>query len=174
MTSMLGSVWNLTDALPFFSQLCDGLEALRKTHIVHRDLKPSNVMLEESGRVVLTDFGLAYLPDEPKLTRTGFLPGTPLYMSPEQARGEHVDHRSDLFSMGIVLFEMLAGRPPFQGGGLGIIRQISEGPSPRLKDAVPGAPEKLARVADRLLENDISKRFQSAAEAASSLRSFLT
>src|SRR5262249_47809064 len=84
--------------------------------LIHRDIKPGNILIEQpSGRVLLTDFGLARLTEDVKLTQTGFVAGTPLYMSPEQARGETVDHRSDLFSLGSVLYAMLTGVPPFPG-----------------------------------------------------------
>src|SRR5207247_10162049 len=83
---------------------------------IHRDIKPGNILLEQSGqRVKLTDFGLARAAEDVRLTRTGLVAGTPLYMSPEQANGEELDARSDLFSLGVVLYELAAGEPPFGG-----------------------------------------------------------
>ncbi|HTC56247.1 MAG TPA: protein kinase, partial [Candidatus Sulfotelmatobacter sp.] len=106
------------EAVPIVQQICLGLEAAHTEGVVHRDLKPQNVMVDDAGRVWLMDFGLARSMELSGLTRTGVLMGTPDYMSPEQARAEKVDARSDLFSVGIIFFEMLIGRLPFQADTL--------------------------------------------------------
>lgn len=117
MTSILGRVWNLTDVIPFFSQLCDGLEALRKTHIVHRDLKPSNIRVRTTGEPVIIDFGLARILNLPDVTATieGARFGTPTYFAPEQFTGtkRDIDHRTDLFALGTLMFKAITGTHPF-------------------------------------------------------------
>src|ERR1700728_4799251 len=102
------------EAIPIAQQICRALEAAHVEGVVHRDLKPQNIMVDDAGRVWLMDFGLARSMELAGLTRTGVLMGTPDYMSPEQARAEKVDARSDLFSLGIIFFEMLTGRLPFE------------------------------------------------------------
>jgi eukaryotic-like serine/threonine-protein kinase len=106
----------LVDILRVGLQTSAALAAAHSQGVIHRDLKPSNILLDaSSGRAKLTDFGLARCIEDLSLTRTGFVAGTPLYMSPEQALGEALDERSDLFSLGAVLYEMSTGRPPFRG-----------------------------------------------------------
>src|ERR1700728_2881452 len=102
------------EAIPIAQQICRALEAAHVEGVVHRDLKPQNIMVDDAGRVWLMDFGLARSMELAGLTRTGVLMGTPDYMSPEQARAEKVDARSDLFSLGIIVYEMLIGRLPFE------------------------------------------------------------
>jgi len=97
-------------------QVGQGLEAAHKSGIIHRDIKPANIMVLDDGRVVIVDFGLAKLTGGLELTKTGTTVGTAFYMSPEQVRGEAVDHRTDIWSLGVVLFQMLTGSRPFEGG----------------------------------------------------------
>ena len=105
----------LVDLLRIGMQIANGLAAAHAQGLVHRDVKPANILLEAGGeRVLLTDFGLARAIDDASITRTGIIAGTPQYMSPEQARGEPVDSRSDLFSLGSVLYTLATGRPPFR------------------------------------------------------------
>ena len=117
MTSILGRVWNFSDIISFFSQLCDGLEALRKTHVVHRDLKPSNIRVRTTGEPVIIDFGLARILNLPDVTATieGARIGTPTYFAPEQFRGtkRDIDHRTDLFALGVLMFKAITGTHPF-------------------------------------------------------------
>ncbi|MHC4112463.1 MAG: serine/threonine-protein kinase [Planctomycetota bacterium] len=117
MSSILGKAWNLTDVISFFSQLCDGLEALRKTHIVHRDLKPNNIRVRPNGVPVIIDFGWARILNLPDATATieGARFGTPIYFAPEQFRGtkRDIDHRTDLFALGIIMFQAITGTQPF-------------------------------------------------------------
>src|SRR5437879_12467371 len=99
-------------------QIAEGLAAAHKQGLVHRDIKPANIRLENGvERVKITDFGLARAVDDASLTQSGVVAGTPMYMSPEQAEGLAVDHRSDLFSLGTVLYVMCTGRPPFRATG---------------------------------------------------------
>src|SRR4029077_13219306 len=109
-------------------QTAAGLAAAHEKGLIHRDIKPGNILLEQSGqRVKLTDFGLARLAEDVRLTSTGLVAGTPLYMSPEQASGEELDARSDLFSLGVVLYELAAGEPPFTGKTpLAVLKKVTD------------------------------------------------
>lgn len=147
-------------------QTAQGLAAAHAQGLIHRDIKPGNILLESHGdRVKLTDFGLARATEDVKLTRTGFVSGTPMYMAPEQARGEEADHRSDLFSLGAVLYEMSTGKPPFAGSSaLAILKQIADVPHKPLREVNPSIPDWLARTIDRLLAKRPEDRLQSAGE----------
>src|SRR5205814_3003319 len=133
-----------------------------------RDINPANILLEPpNDRVKLTDFGLARIADDVKLTRTGFVSGTPLYMAPEQALGEGGDARSDLFSLGVVLYEMCTGQPPFQGNSiLSILKQIAETRHRPVAELNPDAPDWLSKMIDKLLAKKPERRYQSAADLA--------
>lgn len=149
-------------------QAAHGLAAAHEQGLIHRDIKPGNVLLESAhDRVKLTDFGLARAAEDVKLTRTGFVSGTPLYMSPEQAIGEPGDHRSDLFSLGAVLYEMCAGQPPFAGNSaLLILRQIADAKPRPLRELNPDIPEWFADTIGMLLAKQPADRIQSAAQLA--------
>lgn len=149
-------------------QAAHGLAAAHAQGLMHRDIKPGNIMLEApNDRVKLTDFGLARAAEDVKLTRTGFVTGTPLYMAPEQALGEVSDHRADLYSLGAVLYEMSAGRPPFAGNSaLAILKQISDTKPRPLRELNPALPEWLAETIERLLAKRPNDRIQSAAHLA--------
>ena len=146
-------------------QATQGLVAAHAQGLIHRDVKPGNILLEpQSDRVKLTDFGLARVVDDVKLTRTGFVTGTPLYMAPEQAQGEEADPRSDLFSLGTILYEMSVGQPPFTGNSaLAILKQITETKPKPIRELNPAIPVWLAETIEQLLEKKPEKRFQSAA-----------
>jgi len=149
-------------------QAAQGLTAAHAQGLIHRDIKPGNILLEApQDRVKLTDFGLARAAEDVKLTRTGFVSGTPLYMAPEQALGEASDHRSDLFSLGAIMYEMCAGQPPFVGNSaLAVMRQITDGKYRPLREVSPSTPDWLATTIDRLLARKPSDRIQSAAHLA--------
>ena len=149
-------------------QAAQGLAAAHAQGLIHRDIKPGNILLESPhDRVKLTDFGLARAVEDVKLTHTGFVSGTPLYMAPEQAMGEATDHRSDIFSLGAVLYEMCAGQPPFVGNSsLAILKQIAEVRHRPLRELNPAVPEWLATTIDRLLAKKPADRIQSSAHLA--------
>jgi serine/threonine protein kinase len=149
-------------------QAAQGLAAAHTQGLIHRDIKPANILLEPPhDRVKLTDFGLARAAEDVRLTRTGFVTGTPLYMSPEQARGEAADPRSDLFSLGAILYEMCAGVPPFDSDSvLSVLRQIAEVKHRPVRLINPEVPEWLAATIDRLLAKKPADRIQTAAQLA--------
>lgn len=153
-------------------QAAAGLAAAHGHSLIHRDIKPANILIEDgSNKVKLTDFGLARAEEDAKLTRTGFVAGTPLYMAPEQARGEGVDARSDLFSLGSVLYESLTGRPAFDAKTpLMVLRRLTDEHQEPLHKVLPSVPDWLEDIIDKLLEKDPSKRYQSASELETELK----
>lgn len=157
----------LQEAVRIATKVAEGLEFAHRNGVVHRDVKPDNVHLEPSGRVVITDFGIARLTFEPSLTADGQIFGTPSYMSPEQVAGKGIDARSDLFSLGVMLYEMVAGRKPFTGDSVITITYniMNMEPPP-----IPGAPPGLDQVIRRAMAKDAGSRYRSAAEMAEDLR----
>ena len=164
------------DAARIASQVSDALGHAHQQGIVHRDVKPDNILLDHDGHVVVTDFGIAKAAHDAQegtvsqLTTEGMVVGTPHYMSPEQATGERVDARSDIYSLGIVLYQMLAGAPPFDGDSAQsiLMKQATAEPVPirRLRADVPPG---LAAVIDRTLAKDPAERFQTAAELSQAI-----
>ena len=147
-------------------QIAAGLAAAHEQGLIHRDIKPANILLENGvERVKITDFGLARAVGDAAVTQTGLLAGTPQYMSPEQAHGQRVDYRSDLFSLGSVLYAMCTGRPPFRGESpVTVIRRVCEETPTPISQINPDVPDWLVRIVNRLLAKDPEQRFQSAAE----------
>jgi len=165
----------LTEILRIGRQVAEGLAAAHQQGLIHRDIKPANILLENGvERVKITDFGLARAADDVAITRAGEVSGTPQYMSPEQARGEHVDQRSDLFSLGSVLYAMCTGRPPFRGDGLAaVIKRLTDDAPRSIAEVNPEIPAWLSDVVQRLLEKHPDRRFQTAAELAEVLGTYL-
>ena len=154
-------------------QLADGLAAAHEKGIVHRDMKPENVMIHKDGRVQIMDFGLAKLKGAARLTKEGSTVGTAGYMSPEQVQGLETDHRSDIFSLGVVLYELLAGQSPFKGVHETAISYeiVNVDPDP-IASIKPEINPELDAIALDCLEKDPKERCQSAAEVARDLRRF--
>lgn len=152
-------------------QLALALEAAHEEGIVHRDLKPANVLVDDSGRAWITDFGVARSLHDPGFTRPGAVVGTLAYLSPEQARGGEVDGRGDLYALGILLFEMLTGELPFPGSGSDAeaMAQRRSGASRDLRTLRNDVPSWLAAIVRRLLQHDANLRFQSAREVIDAL-----
>jgi hypothetical protein len=164
------------------AQTAAGLAAAHSQGLVHRDIKPANILLarpaaeggESLATVKITDFGLARAAQDVHLTQTGFVAGTPLYMAPEQANGEGIDHRTDLFSLGSVLYAMCTGKPPFQGSTpfLVLQRVTQEIPQP-IHSVNPEIPEPLVAIIDKLMAKKPDDRFQSAVDVAAILSRML-
>lgn len=152
-----------------------GLFAAHQQGIVHRDIKPANILLEDKvDRLLITDFGLARTVDDASLTHTGVVAGTPNYMSPEQANGEEVDHRTDLFSLGSVLYFVATGHPPFRAErAMGVLHRICREPHRPVWQVNATIPDELSTVLDRLLEKRPAKRFANAAQVADALTRIL-
>ena len=166
---------DLKDILRITLQAAQSLAAAHSQGLVHRDVKPANILLDGSvDRVLLSDFGLARAVDDATLTRSGVIAGTPHYMSPEQARGDAVDSRSDLFSLGSVLFAMSTGRPPFRAETpLGIARRIDDAEARPVHEINEDLPAWLDVVRARLMARSPDDRFSSAAEVAELLEQCL-
>ncbi|HET9602771.1 MAG TPA: serine/threonine-protein kinase [Gemmatimonadales bacterium] len=157
------------DAVRIAADVARGLAAAHRCGIIHRDIKPANLMLGADGQVRILDFGIAKLGDM-QLTRTGERPGTLHYMSPEQLSGAPVGARSDLWALGVVLFEMLAGRRPFEGDNVAVAASVlAREPVPDLATLRPEVPPGLGAVVERLLQADPAARYENAEEVVGAL-----
>ncbi len=152
----------------------EGLDFAHQQNVVHRDIKPANIMYEpESDTLKITDFGIARITDSSK-TKTGMVLGTPSYMSPEQLAGKKVDGRSDLFSLGVMLYQMLSGSLPFKADSMAsLMFKITNEEAPDIRSIRPEIPEALAEVINRALTKDADQRYQTGAEFADALKRFL-
>jgi serine/threonine protein kinase/Tfp pilus assembly protein PilF len=160
------------EAISIVTQIAEGLSRAHKKGIVHRDIKPANVMITEDGVVKIVDFGIAKLGGQIRLTQTGTTVGTTVYMSPEQTKGEEVDLRSDIWSLGVVLFEMLTGQLPFKGEQMqGMVYSILNKEPEAVTSIRQGVPGHIEQVIIKALEKDPSKRYQSAEEIKQELKS---
>jgi len=159
------------EAVAIAEQICEGLARAHEHGIVHRDIKPANVMVAADGHVTIVDFGLAKLAGSSSLTQTGMVVGTAAYVSPEQARGASADHRADLWSLGVVLFEMVTGRLPFRADHVqALLLSVVHDSEPLVTSLRPDIPTELARVIHRCLRKTPAERYQGAAELRSDLR----
>ena len=152
--------------------VAEGLAFAHASGVIHRDIKPANIMVDESGRAKITDFGIALLPSGSQTT-AGTVVGSPKYMAPEQVLGQKADHRSDIFALGAVLYEMLTGRPPFTGPDINAtLYQVLNAVPPLPSDVNPGLPKGFDRIVARALAKDPDKRYQSAKDMAADLRNY--
>jgi hypothetical protein len=165
----------LKQILRIGSQVAHGLAAAHKLGLIHRDVKPANILLENGvERVKITDFGLARAADDLEMTQAGLIAGTPQYMSPEQAQGAPIDCRSDLFSLGSVLYAMCTGRAAFRAeSALGVLRRVCDDQPRPIQEINAEIPLWLAAIIDKLLAKNPAYRFQSAAEVAKLLEQHL-
>ena len=173
LKSLLHRMKSLTigAAISTARQIAEGLDEAHKLGIVHRDLKPGNIMIDKDGNAKIMDFGIARVRQEKGITGEGAVIGTPEYMSPEQVEGKEADQRSDMYALGVILYEMVTGRVPFEGGTpfSVALRQKSETPvNPRTLS--PQIPQSLSSLILRCLEKSREKRYQSAAEMLGDLR----
>ncbi len=173
----LPAAWGKTYVEAVCRIVLDVADALQHAHdhgVVHRDVKPSNVLISRDGRAHLFDFGLARLESDISLTLTGDFAGTPYYVSPEQARGRKLDHRTDIYSLGVTLYELLTLRRPFEGKSpQQVFRQIMTREPPLVRKVNRLVPRDLETVCLTAIEKDPARRYQSAAELAADLRRFL-
>lgn len=162
----------VVEILRIARQIAEGLSAAHETGLIHRDIKPANILIEKGtqDRVKITDFGLARAADDASTTQSGVVAGTPMYMAPEQAKGEKLDHRADLFSLGSVMYVMASGRPPFRAATTFAVlkRVVEEEPRP-IQDIIPEVPQWLCDIIARLQAKKPEDRFQTARAVADHL-----
>jgi len=161
------------DVVRIIADAADALDYAHQQGVVHRDIKPANLMWVDSKIVKLTDFGIARITDSSK-TKTGMVLGTPSYMSPEQLSGKKVDGRSDIFSLGVTLYQLLTGQLPFQADSMATLMfKIANEPHPAAQTARPDLPAALSAVIDKALHKDLNQRYQRGSEMAAELRAAL-
>src|ERR1051326_1927790 len=163
----------IADSVAIVTQICAGLACAHAEGVIHRDLKPSNIMVERNGRVVVMDFGLARADHIGQMTQTGAVMGTYQYMSPEQARGAKADARSDIFTVGIILYELLTGKTPYAADSAmaSLLKRTQEAavPASQIDAAVP---RPLSAIVSRCLERDVAKRYQTIDDLLNDLKAF--
>jgi len=159
-----------TDAVDVLVQSCRGLDYAHRGGVVHRDVKPGNLLRNEEGVVKLADFGIAKAAEDSDITRVGSVIGTASYLAPEQSRGEPAGPQSDLYALGVVAYQLLTGRLPYQGSSLtDLARQQDAGPPTAVHELVPGVPPALSVAVMRALEGGLDRRYASAPEMEQAL-----
>jgi serine/threonine protein kinase len=161
---------SVTDAIACAEQVADGLAHAHAAGVIHRDIKPANLIFAGDGSLKILDFGIAKIVGE-KLTRTGLVLGTLAYMSPEQAAGASLDHRTDLWALGVVFHEMLTGRPPFSAPSIELLfRAVRHDEPPTVRSLRAEVPPGVEAVVSRLLQKEPDRRYPDAASVAATLR----
>ena len=168
-----GGQLSLEQGLDYSIDIAEALAHAHKHGVIHRDIKPANMLFSETGALKVTDFGLAKLMEGAAITQTASIQGTPVAMSPEQAQGHPIDERSDIFSAGVVMFEIFGGDLPFRGSNAAsVLYQVVHAPAPPLGKLRPDVPAALASIIEKTLEKDPAQRYPTAAALAADLRSF--
>jgi serine/threonine protein kinase len=177
LADIMGTHVSLDRTVKYVANVARALDYAHRSGVVHRDIKPSNILIDEHGEVLLTDFGIAKIMEgsqSTQLTAAGSILGTPAYMSPEQAQGGSIDGRSDIYSLGVVLYELLTGEPPYQGETpyAVVLKHVSDPlPPPRQKN--PNVPEDFERIVFRAMAKNPHDRFDTAADMATALEGAL-
>ncbi len=167
---------DVTEVLRIGQQIASGLAAAHAQGLIHRDIKPANILLETGieTRAKITDFGLARATDDASLTQSGLIAGTPMYMAPEQAKGQPLDHRADLFSLGSVLYTMVSGRPPFRAPNtIAVLKRVCEDTPRPIQEVIPEVPVWMCNIISKLHAKEPEDRFQTAKDVAEVLRQHL-
>jgi len=161
-------------AIEYVAEVCDALDYAHQRGMIHRDIKPANLMLNIMNQVILMDFGIAKIVGGQRHTATGAVVGTAMYMSPEQIKGTHADRRTDIYSVGVTLFELVSGRPPFEAeSAMTLMMMHVNDPVPDVKNLNPDVPDDLIAVINKALAKDPNARYQTAAQMAAALRNVL-
>jgi len=169
-----GRLLSVTKAIEYIAEICDAVDYAHQRGMIHRDIKPANLMLNVTGQAILMDFGIAKIVGGQRHTATGAVVGTAMYMAPEQIKGESPDRRADIYSLGVTLFEMLSGRPPFEAdSAMTLMMMHVNDPVPDLRNLNPDVPDDLVAVINKSLAKDPNDRYQSAAQMAAALRNVL-
>ncbi|MBV9726329.1 MAG: serine/threonine protein kinase, partial [Gammaproteobacteria bacterium] len=166
----------LKRAIGFGIDMCAGMIVAHQVGIVHRDLKPANVLINQDGLLKIVDFGVAaaHREGDTQLTKTGYVIGSPKYMAPEQILGKKVDERADVYALGVILYEMLAGVPPYsRGDHMSVMYQHVQGKARAPREINPGLPQGLSELVMKAMAVDKAKRHQSMEELRDSLQKFL-
>jgi serine/threonine-protein kinase len=164
----------LRRVLDIISKSADALGFAHKSDVIHRDIKPANIMLLKNGQIKVTDFGIAKAISSSR-TKTGVILGTPNYMSPEQIMGQKIDARSDIFSLGVLFFQLITGELPFHGENLSaLLYQITQVKHPSPRDYNPKIPKICEQIVDKAMAKNPGNRFKTAAEMAKVLRMFIS
>ena len=159
-------------AVSFAIDICTGMQIAHQQGIIHRDLKPANILIDDGGLLKIVDFGVAAAAKsgDTQLTKTGYVIGSPKYMAPEQILGKKVDERADIYSLGVILYEMLAGTPPYsRGDHMAVMYQHVQGKAAPLAEINPKVPPELAAIVSKTMMVDKAKRYGSMEELHSAL-----
>src|SRR5262249_2399357 len=160
---------DVPEVLRIARPIAEGLAAAHATDLIHRDIKPGNILLEGGqNKVKITDFGLARAADDASISQSGIIAGTPMYMAPEQAKGEKLDQRADLFSLGRVLYQMAPARPPpFRATGtVAVLKRVADDTPRDIREIIPETPQWLCNIIAKLHAKNPDDRYQSAREVA--------
>lgn len=169
-----GRKLSVTKAVEYIADICDAVDYAHQRGMIHRDIKPANLMLNVMGQAILMDFGIAKIVGGQRHTATGAVVGTALYMAPEQIKGENPDRRADIYSLGVTLFEMLSGHPPFEAdSAMTLMMMHVNDPVPDVRELNPEVPDDLVAVINKALAKHPDDRYQSAAQMAAALRNVL-